>query len=402
MFEKQAIEERINKVRELCTRLPLMKDAQSEYVLLRSCLSIPKIMFTLRTTDPLHHQDLWQNFDNITRDSLSRILGVPVNNWQWSQAQLPVSTGGLGLRAAEDHAAAAYISSLLSSQDLKESILGKTEDQCPPTISSPLLNILVAKMGEEASVSVLRGLAQREVSLKIDLNNLKLVTNHISGLEITRDIARLASLGLPHAGDWLNVVPSPGLGLHLRPPEFIVSVKYRLGMDIFSTNGQCTACPLPSDSRGDHAISCGYEGERISRHNHLRDAIYSTAVQACLGPTREERALIPGSEAKPADVLIPNWSGGRDTALDITVVNPLQSAMVRLAATTPGHALTRRFNEKMTKHGEGCRLGQAGQDESEAIRHLSQRLAVLLAKGNASLLLNRVPTFPPTHIDGEQ
>ena len=205
-------------------------------------------------------------------------------------------------------------------------------------------------------------------------------------------------------------------------------------MDIFSTNGQCTACPLPSDSRGDHAISCGYEGERISRHNHLRDAIYSTAVQACLGPTREERALIPGSEAKPADVLIPNWSGGKDTALDITVVNPLQSAMVSLAATTPGHALTRRFQEKMTKHGEGCRLAgmvflplpmetlggwhdqtvslvkrlgsalarQTGQDESEAIRHLSQRLAVLLAKGNASLLLNRVPTFPPPHVDGEQ
>ena len=122
-------------------------------------------------------------------------------------------------------------------------------------------------MGEEASVSVLRGVTHREVSLKIDLNNLKLLTNHISGLEITRDIARLASLGLPHAGDWLNVVPSPSLGLHLRPPEFIVSVKYRLGMDIFSTYGKCTACPLPSDSRGDHTISCGYEGERMCQHS---------------------------------------------------------------------------------------------------------------------------------------
>ena len=140
-------------------------------------------------------------------------------------------------------------------------------------------------MGEEASVSVLQGVTQREVSLKIDLNNLKLLTNHISGLEITRDIARLASLGLPHAGDWLNDVPSPSLGLHLRPPEFIVSVKYRLCMDIFSTYGKCTACPLPSDSRGDHTISCGYEGERINRHNQLRDAIFKTA--ACLGPYRE-------------------------------------------------------------------------------------------------------------------
>ena len=148
----------------------------------------------------------------------------------------------------------------------------------------------------------------------------------------------------------INVVPSPGLGLHLRPPEFIVSVKYRLGMNIFSTNGQCTACPLQSDARGDHAISCGYEGERISRHNHLRDAIYKTAVQACLGPTREDRALIPGSGAQPADILIPNWSGGKDTAMDITVVNPLQAALVTGAATTPGHALSRRYCEMMSKH----------------------------------------------------
>ena len=41
-------------------------------------------------------------------------------------------------------------------------------------ISTPLLNISIAKMGEEASVSVLQGVTQREVSLKIDVNNLKL------------------------------------------------------------------------------------------------------------------------------------------------------------------------------------------------------------------------------------
>ena len=29
--------------------------------------------------------------------------------------------------------------------------------------------------------------------------------------------ARMAGLRLPHSGAWLNVVPSPALGLHLRP-----------------------------------------------------------------------------------------------------------------------------------------------------------------------------------------
>ena len=134
-FERLAMESRIDKVKELTARLPLMQDAHTEYVLLRSCLSIPKVMFSLRTTDPTHHQILWQRFDSIIRESLIRIIGVPVNDTQWLQAQLPVSKGGLGLRAAWDHAPAAYSTSVLSSQELKERILGLAEEDCPPRIS---------------------------------------------------------------------------------------------------------------------------------------------------------------------------------------------------------------------------------------------------------------------------
>jgi hypothetical protein len=54
--------------------------------------------------------------------------------------------------------------------------------------------------------------------------------------------------------------------------------------------------------------------------------------------------LLPDTEARPADVLIPHWTGGRDTALDLTVINPLQERLVRQAATTPGHALITAYN----------------------------------------------------------
>ena len=74
-----------------------------------------------------------------------------------------------------------------------------------------------------------------------------------------------------------------------------------------------------------------------------------------LGPSREDRALIPGSDNRPADLLIPHWSDGKDTAMCVTVVNTLQAAHIRGAANTPGHALNRRYVGKMNKHGEGCR-----------------------------------------------
>ena len=54
-YERSALQARVDKVKEILDRLPLMEDPHSEYVLLRSCLSIPKVMFTLRTTNPTNH-----------------------------------------------------------------------------------------------------------------------------------------------------------------------------------------------------------------------------------------------------------------------------------------------------------------------------------------------------------
>ena len=146
-------------------------------------------------------------------------------------------------------------------------------------------------------------------------------------------------------------------------------------------------------------------------------------MAAALAPTKEGRFLLPGNNRKPADVLILHWSGGRDTALDVTVVNPLQVGMVAKAAKTPGYALGEAFRIKVRKAGEDCRrqgiafvplacesLGrwhevtvteveklastlarQTGQEEGEARGQLWQKLSILLMKDNAALLCNIIP-----------
>ena len=93
----------------------------------------------------------------ITREALNRILGVAVSNVQWGQAQMPVKMEGIGLRAATDHAPAAYVMSLIASHDLQIKILGQTEEQY-------LLNInqdpLSWKQTEEATLDSLYGMSQ--------------------------------------------------------------------------------------------------------------------------------------------------------------------------------------------------------------------------------------------------
>jgi hypothetical protein len=49
---------------------------------------------------------------------------------------------------------------------------------------------------------------------------------------------------------------------------------------------------------------------------------------------------------------------------------------------------------------DSAQTRQTGEERSEVISHLYQKLSVLLARGNAALLLNRFPTFPSPDIDG--
>ena len=100
-FVRGKIEEKVEKIHHITELLPLLRDPHCEFVLLRSCLALPKIMFLLRALDTSEHSDLLENFDSITRGALSKILGAAVSDDQWLQAKLPVAMGGLGLRAAD-------------------------------------------------------------------------------------------------------------------------------------------------------------------------------------------------------------------------------------------------------------------------------------------------------------
>ena len=250
-----------------------------------------------------------------------------------------------------------------------------------------------------------------------------------------REVARLKCVAREGAGGWLCALPSKPLGLHLRRSEFVAAAKYRLGIQVFSIEAECpmSKCRMISDRLGDHAISCGIGGERIARHNHCRDALFQAAQQAGLGPSREPDGLLPGSDDRPADLLIPFWTGGQDTALDFTVVNPLQSALVRQTAKEGGSAVAHAHGVKLKKYEERCgaegitflplavdtlggwhptaletitRLGRqlarnVGKEDQEVVRHLRQRLAVLLVRDNVALLGARTPTYPPPDVDGD-
>ena len=384
-------------------------------------------MFLLRALDTTAKGDLLDEFDSMTRGALSKILGTPVSDVQWEQAKLPSSMGGLGLRSAVDHAPSAYATSLISAQPLVKSILqhqdGEGEEESSLALEQSLLDAISARRGEPVTTESLVGVSQKSASYAVDLHNKSLLLNHFTQEGSARNIARLASVGLEHSGDWLAATPCPALGLHLRGPEFTAFLKYRLGIPLYGMDSTCPACGAPNDRMGDHALGCAKYGERIARHNLILDVLFEAAAGAALAPAREGRHLLPGTQARPADVLIPRWVYGKDAAVDITVTSPLSPSNLAAATSHPGGALTKAYERKVQGAAEGCRqqglafvpfalealggfhkvasrqikmLGaalarQKGQEESETTRHLFQRVSLTLARGNSTLLVSRSP-----------
>ncbi len=148
----------------------------------------------------------------------------------------------------------------------------------------------------------------------------------------TRARALALSTSLPHAGDWLNAA---ALGLRLQDREFCACLRYWLSVPLHSSPYVCPECKATADEYGDHQVGCGGNGDRIYRHNAVRDVLYTAAQSAALAPTREPSGVVPDSLSRPADILIPMWHHGRSAALDVHIISPLQQGLVNAASFNP-------------------------------------------------------------------
>ena len=340
-----------------------------------------------------------------------------------------VSLGGLGLRLASSHAPAAFYSSAYQTSSLVCSILGRS-----PAPSPVLGDVLLAlsSAGNHPDWSSPDALdvpiTQFHLSRVIDQ------AHYDSLLQVSSDLrskAIILSTSIQHAGDWLHVVPSTQLGLHLKDWEFRLCLRYWLGIQLVGENSLCPICGCQSDTMGDHYVSCRGNADLISRHNCLRDVLFAAAHTATLSPRKELPALIPGSSSRPADVYLPCWHRGKPAAFDISVISPVQALTIDSAATIQGYVLTVRERQKRRIHVEGClsagidfvpiavetlgglssisshtiselgklQANRLGLSPSHCASHLFQRFSLTLWRGNAACWISRNPVISPS-IDG--
>ena len=155
------------------------------------------------------------------REACSDIVGGPIPEWSWLNASLPSSMGGLGLRQALHHSPAAYIGSWVQCKSLSGGILGHSPP--PPSVFPVCVSDLAetARRPEWLSLQdVDVPLTQRALSKSVDL---ALSDALLNSAPASRLRALTLSCSIPHAGDWLDAIPSRALGLHFLDREFCVS-----------------------------------------------------------------------------------------------------------------------------------------------------------------------------------
>ena len=85
------------------------------------------------------------------------------------------------------------------------------------------------------------------------------------------------------------------------------------------------------DVFGDHSVMCRRSG-LWNRHLGVQSFICQMLSEARV-PHEREVAITPGSQERPADILLKRWHNGRDLAVDLTIVHSMPASVGREAGT---------------------------------------------------------------------
>ena len=240
---------------------------------------------------------------------------------------------------------------------------------------------------------------QRSLSTKLDLFDFQLLLDQSS----LADKACLLSVSAPHAAEWLSVIPSVGLGLHLDPDECRTALKWWLGIET-AHGSNCALCPDTSsalDPLGHHVATCKRGVDAVLRQNKLRAILLESFDRVHIRVQVEagSRLSQDHSHFRPADILVFDWDHGKPAALDLTVISPLNANILNEAGMTAGAAAQVAEVRKHTANGQRCTdlgwscvplavesYGAWGREAQMCFTQLATRLAVHTSSSKSKMI----------------
>lgn len=307
-------------------------------------------------------------WDGLLRVSLQRAMPpFTLTERAWRVARLPLSEGGLGVRALIDYADAAFVATHIS-------VMALVRSHCPraaPLFQNPSL---LAQPGDYAVMAARARIVMRapDAGAIIDAYFAAPVLDMSIQDKLTRRIAahelvllrstmspREAASNMSHGGDclWFGALPSSN-ALTFSNDDFCFALTDRL-LVLFTPDFEstfCMHCQKTVDANGYHHVLCFMDGnpDRCMVSDALRDVV------ACMLRAAKHRNVsieprISEDSLHRGDVSSGSHDAGNRIVLDIVTVAPYKEGTVNLAAHIPGIAAKTAEDEKDAKHGPAVR-----------------------------------------------
>ena len=340
---------------------------------------------------------------------MSSIINIELTNESWTQASLPVRSGGLGIRKSADIALPCYISSALSASSLVEAILSSVPDLAPFEVSTEV-ELWKSKGQELVEPSCEASFRQRAW----DTPYIEFVQKNLLVNADQFSRARLLASSQPESGSWLSAIPVPSLGTQLSPEELRIAMALRTGSKICEKH-PCK-CGQNADEFGFHLLSCRFSEGRHPRHSALNDIICRALKSAGLSAMMEPTGLNRGDGTRPDGISLFPFSHGKSLCWDATCVNTYSESAVNNSAIEAGHAASKAETAKRNKYPDlvrrfrfepvavetsgvfgpstriivneiGKRISEKTGEKRESL-WLKQRLNIAIQRGNALSIIS--------------
>ena len=417
------LRKRVDKVGLILEKLKALDDPQSQLLLLRSCFSLPKINFALRT---LHFSEIGhviQDFDCLVDNAFSNILGFSVSHIQRVQAALPIGEGfpGFGLPKAEPTSHCAYLASCVQSLGIQEALLSVDSPLDLPDLAVSSMAHINSFLDPSSRVSLptLQVFKKPQHELVSRLAKVAFASLLDFSRNQSSDLARMLSCSMKHSGSFLQVLPNNVLNSYLPKREFQVLCRLRLGAPVFHSPAPCVRCGKTADIYGIHSSQCAVGGYVIRRHDALRDELARICADAGCSVIVEQRGLFELSNERPGDLRIKNSQNNLDLLIDVSVVSPVANYTLSKSSKTMAAAATSMETTKLDKYYErlsllgtnfspfvfesfggwtsfgdsiisqiaGVQSFNTNMPVSDCVARINNRLSIVLAKKMAEMIL---------------
>ena len=213
--------------------------------LLRNALALPKILYALGTA-PCFSSPILSDLDQIQRSLLEAVCNVSLNDVSWSQASLPISAGGLGIRSFVMLASSAFLASAAGSSLISQRILPASL----ANVSCPFKNEALALWSQGHDTELPAGFNTPKQKAW-DTPHIQATVSSLLSSADDASRGRLLASQRNEAGAWLSDPPVSSLGLRMDNHTVRIAVGLRLGTPLCSPH-QCASV----DSSGTHGLHC--------------------------------------------------------------------------------------------------------------------------------------------------